>query len=691
MKRLFILIIAVLTLQSCFSQIATPSGFTRFYSNVAYDGLWAIKTAGIPVGDTATATVKGLGQLLQDAITGTVYHVVSLTGKRWEPMGGGGGTGVTSVGMTTTGALSVSPSSISSSGVFGLTWNSTAANYVHGDGSVSNFSNDVQTLGDARYMALGSTFPFSRISDGPTAVRSLFASGPGISISAGGIISATGQSVQDGLISGGVVTWSGTGLVFDVTAAAYVLGGAQYSTTTTQVTLDPADASYGRWDAIVVTNSGTVSKISGTPASSPVLPQTDPASQLLLTYVFIDAGATTPTQISNEVVYDENIEWSHSTSGSVTANFASTAFAEQGTKSIQTTWTSASNLIFTNGSVLSAGNYTTISFYVRLSGALANNTNVSLQFYNSTNAVSNSVTASISKSTTSAWQLVSFNVSQFSFTSTQFNSVRLILTGSTVGTLGTSTVYFDNIRLQAGITPPTQITGLQSAYTKVYDGTTTASATGSDQLRFRADNTMSVSVGSNDATYGDYVLIKADTTKLATINYVTTHSGGGITTMAAIGSTANADGASISGSTLTLQPASAFYGGVVTTGSQTFAGFKTFSSVLTLSGGFNATANSTVVSGSGDAFSVFNAGFSTLFAVSSDYTKGVGINESPVSGYSLSVNGIAQVSYLQINGQFTPTTSTDATYANGSLIMDDTYLWYRTSTGTWKKIAWTTF
>jgi hypothetical protein len=58
---------------------------------------------------------------------------------------------------------------------------------------------------------------------------------------------------------------------------------------------------------------------------------------------------------------------------------------------------------------------------------------------------------------------------------------------------------------------------------------------------------------------------------------------GAVTTMAAIGATPNANGASISGSTLTLQPASESFGGVVTTATQTFGGAKTFSSTLTAS------------------------------------------------------------------------------------------------------------
>jgi hypothetical protein len=57
--------------------------------------------------------------------------------------------------------------------------------------------------------------------------------------------------------------------------------------------------------------------------------------------------------------------------------------------------------------------------------------------------------------------------------------------------------------------------------------------------------------------------------------------GGGVTTLAAIGSTPNANGATISGSTLNLEPANASFGGVVTTGSQTFAGDKTFNGLVT--------------------------------------------------------------------------------------------------------------
>lgn len=57
----------------------------------------------------------------------------------------------------------------------------------------------------------------------------------------------------------------------------------------------------------------------------------------------------------------------------------------------------------------------------------------------------------------------------------------------------------------------------------------------------------------------------------------------GDVTLTAVGSTPSANGASLSGQALTLQPASATQPGVVTTGTQTIAGNKTLSGSITLS------------------------------------------------------------------------------------------------------------
>ncbi len=58
----------------------------------------------------------------------------------------------------------------------------------------------------------------------------------------------------------------------------------------------------------------------------------------------------------------------------------------------------------------------------------------------------------------------------------------------------------------------------------------------------------------------------------------------GITALAAIGSTPNANGGTISGTTFNLQPADATNGGILTAGTQTIGGSKTFSATVSASG-----------------------------------------------------------------------------------------------------------
>ncbi len=68
----------------------------------------------------------------------------------------------------------------------------------------------------------------------------------------------------------------------------------------------------------------------------------------------------------------------------------------------------------------------------------------------------------------------------------------------------------------------------------------------------------------------------------------------GVASLGAIGSSPNANGASITSGVLNLQPASASFGGVVTTGTQTIAGTKTFSTGVTVSGATSNTSNLTL-------------------------------------------------------------------------------------------------
>jgi hypothetical protein len=72
-----------------------------------------------------------------------------------------------------------------------------------------------------------------------------------------------------------------------------------------------------------------------------------------------------------------------------------------------------------------------------------------------------------------------------------------------------------------------------------------------------------------------------------TVNSTASGGGSGVTTLAAIGSTPNANGGTITGTTLNMQPADHSFGGVVTTADQEFAGRKSldFASINYAGGG----------------------------------------------------------------------------------------------------------
>lgn len=76
---------------------------------------------------------------------------------------------------------------------------------------------------------------------------------------------------------------------------------------------------------------------------------------------------------------------------------------------------------------------------------------------------------------------------------------------------------------------------------------------------------------------------KTFTGTISATNITGTNSGD--LTLTTIGGTPNANGASLSGQALTIQPANASFGGIVTTSTQSFAGAKTFSGLLTANGG----------------------------------------------------------------------------------------------------------
>jgi len=93
----------------------------------------------------------------------------------------------------------------------------------------------------------------------------------------------------------------------------------------------------------------------------------------------------------------------------------------------------------------------------------------------------------------------------------------------------------------------------------------------------------------------------------------------GVTTMAAIGVTANANGATIAGTVLNLQPASASFGGVISMTTQTMGGGnKTFAGTIGLNG--TAASSSYFINGS-----TSSTGFARIYLTNTSNGNGAGV------------------------------------------------------------------
>jgi len=125
---------------------------------------------------------------------------------------------------------------------------------------------------------------------------------------------------------------------------------------------------------------------------------------------------------------------------------------------------------------------------------------------------------------------------------------------------------------------------------------------------------------------------------------ISSSGGGGSISLAAIGSTPNANAATLTGSVLNLEPASASFGGVVTTGTQTFAGAKTFSGIVT---GASFIPTSSTIPTNGiylSAANTLNFATNTTNRLTIDASGNLGLNTTTI-GSRVQINGNAAIGY----------------------------------------------
>jgi len=276
----------------------------------------------------------------------------------------------------------------------------------------------------------------------------------------------------------GSVTWI-TGLTFQVSDCVFIINGTVYTSDAEQVTLAAADGTNPRIDVFAANIDGTADVITGTPAADPIKPEIDPNTQVEISFALVAAGATTPSGVTNENVYQENIEWTSAVSGG-TVSAANAASPYAGTLAIR--FNAAANGAFiTLTDSASNGPLAFALFAFRIKNiayGTSNNVRARIALYSTATRVSNWIdlrhgTYGFNGTDTTNYQLIQIPVADFVLGGNTFNRVRIEVAANGANTLS---FYLDDMFFQTSQDTP--LTGV------VY---TTTNQTISDIKTFTSD------------------------------------------------------------------------------------------------------------------------------------------------------------------------------------------------------------
>lgn len=235
------------------------------------------------------------------------------------------------------------------------------------------------------------------------------------------------EQVSDGIFApalfpdqrsyGGLVSWV-SGYNYHITAAGYNLNGAPYTSPPADYTLAAADPTFDRIDAFILNTSGSSQVLTGTPSANPIPPGVTLGSQLLLSFVLVQAGSTSPT-LHQECIYLENTEWTSSVSNAA-FNAASLVSPCQGTTSIEATNPPDSatvTLVRPAGVFDPRTDNTTLSFFLKSKGAWGKNRKIGLRWFNGATALGTEVIIKngglFDSSDTTTCQVMSIDLASF--------------------------------------------------------------------------------------------------------------------------------------------------------------------------------------------------------------------------------------------------------------------------------------
>jgi len=251
----------------------------------------------------------------------------------------------------------------------------------------------------------------------------------------------------DGIIEGGIVVWQ-SDLIFNTSDCAYYIEGNFYTTSEQLDTLSTADATNPRLDVLAVDTTGEVIVITGTPAASPQKPTVDPVSQIELTSILVNALATEPDAVADSVIYDENIEWTGTSSG-VAVDFESTNNVYNGTYATELgSVTTGDYVKYVAPSAINIDGVLSLHYAKKVYNDLYY---IPVRLYLSGSPVSSYFIIPTMSVSDTDYHVFSINLSSIESTSTTFDEIRFEVSVYS----GTPTGFFlDYIKVETGIEQP---------------------------------------------------------------------------------------------------------------------------------------------------------------------------------------------------------------------------------------------
>lgn len=293
--------------------------------------------------------------------------------------------------------------------------------------------------------------------------------------------------------------WTGVGYVYDVIYPDYYIQGVLYPGGTVQKTLDPSDAVHPRFDVFYVNALGAQIK-TGIPAANPLMPTIDTETELFITSQLVAALSVVPEDSTLTQVYDENVEWAATSNNSSAINFNATAMPFKGTKHGDIgAFVLGQSAKFTNATVLSVLNYTTLKFAINLKGNFGKTRKMMVQFLNGSTIVSSAYYFGAGQNNfvhniVNSYQLVVIDFSSFTFYETAFDSILIDF-----GSANSFGFRLDDIVLVKG---STVVSPSQKAITSIVTDSGIANATiKDDTFQFKGANGLVVSAVGKIITF----------------------------------------------------------------------------------------------------------------------------------------------------------------------------------------------